>query len=131
MGKRSFVSVNYTTADKEHTFGIEFFVENVVSCSPGDPDFGFTFEDLTHYRGVAIYHIDEDGGEKRTEGEIISFGQFLDRYISHDDYRLPIERCMDRLEEEAEIQQKFLDKLNMIWQDRDVNRHELYDKKVH
>ncbi len=131
VGKRSYVTVNFNPVDKKENFGIEFFVENVVSTTPGDPDFGFTTEDLTLFRGVAIYSIDEDGGERRTKGEVIPFCLFLDRYISNDAFRTPIEVCMDRLEEEANVEQKFLDRLNMIWQDRDVDRHELYDKKVH
>lgn len=128
VGKRSCITLTFNPIGSNLPLGIEFYAENVVSPTPSDPDFGFTLEDLTVFRGVAIYLID---GETRTSGEIISFGEFLDRYISDDVTRTPIEICMNRLEQEAAIKQGFVDKINNLWQERDVTRKTLYDKKVH
>lgn len=131
VGKRSCVIVNFTPKNTVEKIGMEFFVETVVNQIPGDPDFGFTTEDLNLFRGVAIYVIDGDGDSKSTEGEVMTFNTFLDRYISADDVRIPIEVCMEKLKKEALVTQGFIDKLNNIWLDRDVLRKELYEKKVH
>ncbi len=132
VGKRSFITLTFKPKDDGSLpLGIEFYAETVVSPTPGDPDMGFTHDDLKVYRGVAIYLMDDTEGGKHTNGEIISFDTFLDRYISHDEARTPIELCMDRLEAEAAVQQSFFDKLNNIWQERDIHRQQLYDKQVH
>ena len=129
VGKRSSIRV----VMKNEPVAIEFYAETVVTPEPGNPALGFTAEDLNIFLGVAIYAIQDprEDGKRRSYGEAMPVERFLERYISDERARIIIRGCMSRLEEEATVQQGFLDRLNNIWQDRDVNRRELYSKRLH
>lgn len=127
VGKRCYVTVTM----KDRSLGIEFYVENVIEEKPGDPAFGFTPEDLTLFRGVAIYDIDDEHGERRTYGDIIPFDDFVKKYIKDEKNRLLIVGCMSRLEEEAMVKEAFFDRINNIWKERDIHFQELYSKRLH
>ena len=127
VGKRSHVTVTM----KKPPMGIEFYAENVIEEKPGDPAFGFTPEDLTLFRGVAIYDIDNEHGDRRTYGDVIPFDDFMDNYITDERERILIVSCMNRLEEEAEVKESFFERINTIWKERDIHFQELYSKRLH
>ena len=127
VGKRCYI----TLIMKERHMGLEFFVENVVTAKPGDPGLGFTFEDLNLFHGVAIYDIDDGHEHTRTYGEVLPIEDFLKKYVHDDKSRIMILGCMGNLEEEAQVKQGFIDRINHIWQERDVAHQELYSKRSH
>ncbi len=93
---------------------------------------GFTWDDLNISRYVAIYDIEPNSGEhQRTYGEVLPYEVFLAKYVTDDRARIIYEGTMAKLEEEAMVKSSFLDRLNNIWQDRDIHRQELYDKRFH
>lgn len=130
VGKRCFFAANVENKSK----GVELYVETVVSNEPTNPELGFTDQDLTIFRGVAIYDIipsDEPKEKTQTYGEVIPFDIFTRDYITDDYARNQIILQMERLEKEAMVKDSFFDKLNGVWQDREINLKELYSKRLH
>ena len=93
---------------------------------------GFTWDDLNIGHFVAIYTIEPGGKEhKRTYGVVLPFETFLDKYVTDVRSRVIYQGTMAKLEEHATVKQGFLDRLNNIWQERDIHRQELFDKRFH
>ena len=131
VGKRCYIRV---LAGKEPPMALEMYAETVVTPTPGDPAMGFTHEDLTLFRGVAIYVIHDqksmDGKHASSTGRAMPFEDFL-KEIPLEKDRIMFVGCMARLEEEAGVKQGFIDRLNSIWQEREASHAELYTKRVH
>ena len=125
VGKRSYIQLVVTTIG----VGVEFYVERFVPPKPSQPAIGFTEDDVEYSSGVAIYEIHEDGDEtnhRQYYGEVISIGDFMERYITSDTTRQILSHSMNTLDENSMLSDSFISNLNKIWSDRKVDTTGIY-----
>ena len=125
VGKRSYIQLVVKTVG----VGIEFYVERFVPPAPSQPELGFTDDDIEYSSGVAIYEIHNDGDEdnhRQYYGEVVSIGDFMEKYITNDITRQILSHSMNTLDTNSILSDSFISNLNKIWLDRKVETTGIY-----
>ena len=127
IGKKSYIPVQSTKQE----ILIEFFCESVVKSRPANLDIGYDYKDVTSFAGVSIFDINVNVKTKSRcfQGEVIPFGDFIRDYVEDDKVRWMLEKSMDVMREETKPDDSFLEKVNILWGERDVGSRHIHDMK--
>ncbi len=133
-GKKCYIQAQANHETESARVLIEFFSEAIFNPIPKDPKIGYTDDDATIFKGVSILNVDSepmsDGSEyHQSEGEIISYDDFVKEYITDVQARIQLDRVMDSMEQHTIVNDKMLENINLAWENRDPGNDELYEIK--
>jgi len=125
MGKKCSVNLKVKT----QPIGLEFFVENIIPPQPSHIDLGYRPTDITTFKGVIVCEVHREPDDDHTKeftGEAIPFEEFIDLYITDKSAVFVMEHLMNKMSEQASLDDEFLSKMDSLWKDRKINTKLIY-----
>lgn len=133
VGKKAFIKANASRGGQK--VAVEFFAELVFSQAPSDPLMGFREEDTVQRRGVIVYNMDPEADEAtglhKSCGEVLSYEEFVETYITDAPARIQLERLMEGMEANVTVNDKMLEQVNMMYGNLQPGDKTLYDVSYH
>ena len=127
FGRKQFIRA--TTTKGGHKSEVEFFAEMSFPAAPADLIEGYAEGDAVLFQGVSISTY-EDADSKHNSGEILSYPDFLEKYISSENTRLALNRVMSMLAHDLEVNDEVLSRMNYVWENREPGQDELYQLRM-
>lgn len=115
---------------KKEKLQIEFMVEKELPNVPSVPDIGYQEDDLIVNRRVAYYQpFDTESDSKKYPpyGEILSYEEFVHKYVQEDSERLALGGIMNELDDFSRIDEDLLFSATLTLMESSVYED---DKKV-
>ena len=112
VGKKCYIQIASKDDDAPV---VEFFSEAAVCSEPENPEAGYSASDVDLFDGVIIHFPMCQDDPQKTCGTVIPFEQFLDEYIPDGSTRVIMERVMDGIKKNSEVNEGFLDQVNEVW----------------
>lgn len=130
-GKKCFIEA--TLKKKETKVVVEIFSEVTFGSSPTNPDIGYTKDEANVFQGVCVtdYEKKQDTVDEYhpSQGEVMEYADFADRYIIESTTRVTLERVMDDMADLLMVNEQMLDRINNAWGNRDPGERELFSVK--
>lgn len=110
---------------------VQFFSELVFPGCPANREVGYTRDDADNFTGVQIldysHQEPDDDGVRKSQGEIMAYEDFVDRYLTRDSAsHVSLSRMMEGMAEKVQVSEKSLERINSAWENRDPGSPHLY-----
>ena len=109
---------------------VEFYTEVTFPEAPSNKGTGYTKDDATIFQGVSIldYEAEADpDGYHKSQGEVMSYDDFVAAYITDDTTRITLGRVMEDMFEKMAVNDQTIDRINTAWENREPGNKTLYD----
>jgi len=101
---------------------IQFYVKCTIPRNPSDKTIGFTREDVTVFKGVAVADVGEEIDPPRYIGRVWTHEEFANKFITDEHTKEDIEILFGRLLSRAYPSEEWLDKISTLYNNRVVGK---------